>query len=175
MQELSKEKEEIIWRRVNKLKEKRPNIYIKGKKSIKRRDEKINCFYCNKLHNRISLYCSQSCASKQFWKKVKEESKELQPKIGDKRENSLGYMNLWDGNKWVIEHRYIFEKYLGRNLMEDEIIHHRNGNKSDNRLENLQLLTKKLHCPRIETRHSEDIFELLVKIKNLEQQLEHKQ
>ena len=95
-------------------------------------------------------------------------------KIGDTRENKNGYLMVWTGNIWILLHRNIFMIYLGRNLKKDEIIHHRNGNKKDNRLENLQLLVKKNHCPGIETQHSEDIHRLLLKIKILEEKGENK-
>jgi len=72
---------------------------------------------------------------------------------------------------WKREHHLIFEKYLKRKLLDNEIIHHRNGNKQDNRLENLQLLAKYNHCPGIETIHSEDICKLLYRIKKLEKKL----
>lgn len=85
-----------------------------------------------------------------------------------------GYILIWDKKrrKWSFEHRVIFERYLHRLLRKDEIIHHRNGDKVDNCLENLQLLTKKTHSRGIETKHSEDICKLLYRIKNLERQLE---
>ncbi len=46
-------------------------------------------------------------------------------------------------------HRYIMECYLGRELTSDQLVHHINGDRHDNRLANLQLVTrgqhKKLH------------------------------
>lgn len=47
---------------------------------------------------------------------------------------------------YVMLHTVLMEREIGRYLAEDEVVHHINHNRSDNRIENLRLMKKKEHC-----------------------------
>jgi len=49
-------------------------------------------------------------------------------------------------SKWMLEHRFIMETILGRKLSSNELVHHKNRNTFDNRISNLQLISRADHA-----------------------------
>lgn len=58
----------------------------------------------------------------------------------------LGYKGkTYIGGRYVYEHRLIAEQIIGRMLETGEIVHHKDGDKLNNSVENLEVLTKEIH------------------------------
>lgn len=62
------------------------------------------------------------------------------------------YKYIWVDGKAVREHRYIIEKSIGRKLLASEIVHHKDGDVLNNKLENLEIMELHAHQVAHKTR-----------------------
>lgn len=53
--------------------------------------------------------------------------------------DKFGYVRRRENGKWVTQHRVVMESVIGRRLRPEESVHHRNGDRGDNRPGNLEL------------------------------------
>lgn len=99
------------------------------------------CEYCSKDMGtrrngvRDKKFCSNDC---------KLRAQELKYKHSD----PYGYVNsrVESFGRRTRYHRAVMEKHLGRKLTRDEVVHHIDGNKFNNDISNLQLLTNSEHA-----------------------------
>lgn len=87
-------------------------------------------------------YCSRACTNAGITgRKFRLRKNETTRYITD-----AGYVLVKVGiHEWEFEHRLVVEKHIGRELGRDETVHHINGIKTDNRLRNLEVVSRSEH------------------------------
>ncbi|MGN0449533.1 MAG: HNH endonuclease signature motif containing protein [Ruminococcus sp.] len=104
----------------------------------------------SRKHQKIAKKC-KTCGKETFKKTFcSRECVRFKSKIPPRKRNGYWYENGYkvlyvEGDKSIKEHIKVMEDYIGRKLTEDEVVHHINENRLDNRIENLQLMTRGEH------------------------------
>lgn len=125
---------------------KHPRVFIKRK-----------CLHCgsvfivdrSQLKHGYGKYCSKSCSSS---KHLNAASRHVRPD---------GYIEVCHKGKRHLEHRLIMEKKIGRELKTNEHVHHLDGNKQNNNINNLFICSPKEHSSRHIRKHSESTINKL--------------
>ncbi len=129
-----------------------------GKKMSIEQKEKLRQANLGKKHSKKTILKLRKIALEMFRKRPEVRQMIADAQRGEKHHNwkngkskkMNGYILLLkpkhpfaNSNRYIMEHRYVMEQKIGRYLKPEEVVHHINGDISDNRIENLELLPSK--------------------------------
>jgi uncharacterized protein (DUF1330 family) len=116
-----------------------------GRRNRKHADKVCeNCGAIYRPNRADSKYCSRPC----MWANNGKHNRTRRvPETWwiDDKGYVVGHVWIGDEKVYVRKQRLVMEQHLGRPLHADEDVHHINGNKTDNRIENLQVMLHAEH------------------------------
>lgn len=108
-------------------------------------DKSVVCAQCgttfHRPHGKARAYCSISCSNRARAGGKVADAVPLSPRDLKGSKTTHGYIAVRLDGKRVMQHRLVMEQVLGRPLLPTERVHHKNGDRQDNRPENLELWT----------------------------------
>lgn len=130
--------------------------------------ERITCPVCGNVFNpnhKGMITCSPKCAAK--YRGIKKHNNFVKM-VEESKWDGIERKNMWTiegkticgGYVWakchqhpnafkdgyILEHRLVVENHIGRLLKENEIVHHIDGDKTNNNIPNLKILTREEHA-----------------------------
>ena len=141
-------------------------IYLSPSRNPKKTYCSIKCKAINQRKSKVLVRCGQCGREKNVYPSIYKTRKrhfcdakcfisfnkgENTYQWKGKRKTKAGYIVIRDysgkrSSGYIYEHRLIMQNSLGRDLKKEECIHHINGIKDDNRIENLELVKSNTHA-----------------------------
>lgn len=128
----------------------------KDKNKNTRKTHQFTCKYCGATgysNRKSQQFCNLSCSTS-YNNLIKDQTTTNNPNWrGGRYINPKGYVvchvsfphPLADKQGRILEHRLVVDIFSEKPLEKDEVVHHINGDKTDNRLENLMVMSKAEH------------------------------
>lgn len=124
----------------------------------------LKCDFCGKEFYRVKCHISPKnyCSTKCRYASQVQRTGNNAPRWNGGVHLSDGYILLrQDNGKYIGEHRIVMQNHIRRKLKSGEIVHHKDGNKQNNDISNLCIVSRSEHV----NIHRSDLKSALEKLK----------